>query len=160
MKKIKFFNITLGELDLNQVEKRISAFMSENEKSEYAVIIGSDSQKAGKNKYEFVSAIIVHRIGSGAIYFWRRDRIERKMSLKERIYQEAVMSLETSENLLEAFRKNGIARYNIQIHLDVGEKGKSRELISEITAFIKGSGYDVKIKPESVGASKVADKHT
>lgn len=33
-------------------------------------------------------------------------------------------------------------------------------MITEVVGMIRGSGYDVKIKPQSYGASKVADRYT
>ena len=82
------------------------------------------------------------------------------MRLKERIYQEATMSLETSENFINFFKVNGISRYNIQIHVDIGHNGETRDMITEVVGMVRGSGYDVKIKPDSYGASKVADRYT
>ena len=76
------------------------------------------------------------------------------------MYREALMSLEVSEGFVELLRSNGISRFNIQIHIDIGKNGQTRDLIQEITGMIRSSGYDVKIKPDSFGASKVADRHT
>ncbi|HRU32970.1 MAG TPA: ribonuclease H-like YkuK family protein, partial [bacterium] len=46
------------------------------------------------------------------------------------------------------------------IHVDIGMKGETRQLIKEVVGMITSSGYSAKIKPESFGASKVADKHS
>lgn len=151
---------THGKVSIDRLRKIISAYMAEDKKAEYTVIVGSDSEKAEEDNYDFVSAIIIHRVGHGGIYFWRREIIQKKMSLKERIYQEAIMSLMTSENLFEFVKVNGISKYDIQIHVDIGHKGETRVLINEVVGMIRGSGYDVKIKPDSYGASKVADKYT
>ncbi len=151
---------TYGKISLDKLKKIISHFMSADKKARYEVIVGTDSQKIAKDKYDFVSALIIHRIGFGGIYFWKREVVARKISLKERIYQEATMSLQTSENFVAFFKTNGISKYDIQIHVDIGHKGETRDLINEVVGMIRSSGYDVKIKPESYGASKVADKYT
>jgi len=151
---------TYGKVDLDRLKKIVSLFMSSDKIARYEIIVGTDSQKAKKDSYDFVSALIIHRVGFGGIYFWKRSMINRKISLKERIYQEATMSLETSENFVNFFKTNGIAKYNIQIHVDIGHNGETRDLITEVVGMIRGSGYDVKIKPDSYGASKVADKYT
>ena len=70
------------------------------------------------------------------------------------------MSLETSENFINFFQINGISRYNIQIHVDIGHNGETRDMINEVVGMVRGSGYEVKIKPDSYGASKVADRYT
>lgn len=157
---MKFFSPTHGKVNLEELKNIISSFMSEDTKARYEIIVGSDSQKARNNAYDFVSALIIHRVGHGGIYFWKRDVLNRKISLKERIYQEATMSLVTAENFISFFKKNGISKYDIQIHVDIGRNGETRNLITEVVGMVRGSGYDVKIKPDSYGASKVADKYT
>lgn len=151
---------THGKVDLEKLKKIISTFMAEDKKAKYEIIVGSDSQKVKNNVYDFVSALIIHRLGWGGIYFWKREVQDKKISLKERIYQEATMSLQTSENFVNFFKQNGIAKYNIQIHVDIGKNGETRDMITEVTNMIRSSGYDVKIKPHSFGASKVADRYT
>ncbi|KKP63228.1 MAG: hypothetical protein UR56_C0001G0035, partial [Candidatus Roizmanbacteria bacterium GW2011_GWC2_34_23] len=75
--------------------------MAVEKKAKYEIIVGTDSQKTEKGGYDFVSALVIHRIGAGGIYFWKREINNKKMGLKERIYQEAIMSLQTSENFVE-----------------------------------------------------------
>lgn len=151
---------THGKVDLEKLKKIVSSFMAKDKKAKYEIIVGSDSQKTKKDNYDFVSALIVHRVGYGGIFFWKREITSRKISLKERIYMEATMSLETSENFVNFFKTNGISKYNIQIHVDIGKNGETRDLITEVVGMIRGSGYEVKIKPDSYGASKVADRYT
>ncbi len=151
---------THGIVDLDRLKNIISTFMAQDKKARYEIIVGTDSQKVKKDSYDFVSALIVHRVGFGGIYFWKRQVIDRKVSLKERIYQEATMSLQTSENFIHFFKVNGISKYNIQIHVDIGHNGETRDMITEVVGMVRGSGYDVKIKPDSYGASKVADRYT
>lgn len=155
-----YFSPTYGKVDLDKLKKIVSNFMGADKGAKYEIIVGTDSQKIEKNKYDFVSALIIHRVGWGGIYFWKRIVQDKKISLKERIYQEATMSLETSENFVNFFKTNGISRYNIQIHVDIGHNGETRDMITEVVGMIRGSGYDVKIKPYSYGASKVADRYT
>lgn len=151
---------THGKVDLENLKKIITSFMAKDKKAGYEIIVGSDSQKIKSGAYDFVSALIIHRIGAGGIYFWKRQVYAKKISLKERIYMEATMSLTTSENFVNFFKTNGISKYNIQIHVDIGKNGETRDLITEVVGMIRGSGYEVKIKPDSYGASKVADRHT
>jgi predicted RNase H-related nuclease YkuK (DUF458 family) len=47
----------------------------------------------------------------------------------------------------------------VEIHLDVGVHGETRELVRDVIGMVAGSGFDAKIKPEACGASKVADKY-
>jgi len=155
-----FHSPTYGAIDLNELKKIVNRFMAADKKSRYEIIVGTDSQKVDKDAFDFVSALIIHRVGFGGIYFWKREFLKKKMSLKERIYTEATMSIQTAENFIEFFKTNGISRYNIQIHVDIGHNGETREMINEVIGMIRGSGYQIKIKPDSYGASKVADRYT
>lgn len=151
---------TYGKVDLERLKKIVSRFMAENKQARYEIVVGTDSQKIEHDTYDFVSALIIHRVGLGGIYFWKRMVQDKKISLKERIYQEATMSLVTAEDFVNFFKTNGISRYDIQIHVDIGHNGDTRDLITEVVGMVRGSGYEVKIKPESYGASKVADRYT
>ena len=154
-----YYSPTYGEIDLEKLKKIITEYISKDKKGRYEVIVGTDSQKQKGNAYAFVSALIIHHIGSGGIYFWRREFIGRIIPLKERIYHEAIMSMQTSENFIEFFKVNGISKYDIQIHVDIGKNGDTRVMINEVTGMVRSNGYDVKIKPYSYGASKIADRH-
>lgn len=151
---------TYGKLDSLQLKKRIAAYMEKVKGVKYRVIVGSDSQRLKKGGFDFVVAIAIHRVGAGGIYFWRREIVDRKMSLRQRMYHEAILSLQSAENVFELLRQNGIAKYEIEVHVDIGRVGETREMINEIVAMVRSNGYQVKIKPDAFGASKVADRHT
>ncbi len=125
----------------------------------YRVIIGTDSQPQGRLA-DFVSAIVVHRVGHGGVYFWTRSRVERTMSLKERMYEEALRSLIVAHRLLDGLRTRNMLTFELEIHVDVGQKGETRDMLQEVVGMIRGSGFAVKTKPDAFGASSVADRHT
>lgn len=150
---------TYGKLDIKALKKHVSHYIKGEKKAKYRIIVGSDSQKSKSGAYDFVSALALHRIGAGGIYFWRREIVDQKMSLKERMYREAIMSLTSAEDIFELFRENGISKYDVEIHVDIGHNGDTRELITEIVGMVRANGYQVKIKPDSFGASKVANRH-
>ena len=154
-----YHSATYGDLMLGQVKERIVQFMKEEEKNRYQVIIGCDSQKKQQGT-DFVTAIIVHRIGVGGIYFWERTYDTKIRVLKQRIFEEATRSLTTAQEFFELFKNNGIACFDFEIHVDMGKTGPTREWITEVVSMIRGSGFVVKTKPYSYGASKVADRHT
>lgn len=155
-----FHSPTYGDLDLSQVRKRTLAFMEEAPEARYRIVIGSDSAPGRGEVTDFVTALVVHRIGTGAIYFWKRKVGKRKMALRQKIYQEAAMSLDCAEEVLDAFAKDGINRFDVEIHVDIGKFGETREMINEVVGMIRGSGFLVKTKPDAYGASTVADRHT
>ena len=164
-KKYKFISPTKGELGVSQVISEIEDFVNEEPRSFYRLVIGSDSQtKAinGKAEINFVTAIVVHRRGRGARYFWKKEKKYVKVPvLRDKIYTETTMSLEIAEEFVPEIRKRiSPAKYDLEIHIDVGPLGPTREMIREVVGMVNGNGYVAKTKPESWGASSVADKHT
>ena len=164
-KEYKFISPTKGELGVSQVISEIEDFVNEEPRSFYRLVIGSDSQtKAinGKAEINFVTAIVVNRRGRGARYFWKKEKKYVKVPvLRDKIYTETTMSLEIAEEFVPEIRKRiSPAKYDLEIHIDVGPLGPTREMIREVVGMVNGNGYVAKTKPESWGASSVADKHT
>lgn len=155
-----FHSPTFGELELPQVREKILAFLAKDPEAKYQIVVGTDSQPHNGAGVDFVTAIVVHRIGTGGIYFWKRTINKKTYVLRARMYEEAALSLEMAEVVVALLHHDGITRYDVEIHVDIGTYGETREMISEITGMIRGSGYAVKVKPDSYAASKVADRYT
>jgi hypothetical protein len=162
MKSDDFFcNPTKGKMKLAKVAKEIFDFINYEPQGKCRLVVGTDS--SGGKKTEFVTAIIVHRVGRGGRYFWKKTNGDRVYhTLRDRIYQEVNLSLGTAQNILGRLRpliKKDIEPYNFQIHIDVGQNGPTKEMIKEVVGMVRGNGFEAKIKPESFAASNVADKH-
>lgn len=156
----QFNSPTYGSLNLAEVRQKILKFMEEAPEQKYRLVIGTDSQNKNSDKTDFVTALVIHRVGRGGIYFWKRLIEKKTYVLRARIYQEAALSLALADEFLEVTRHDGISRFDVEIHVDIGKYGETREMIAEVIGMIRGSGFAVKIKPEAYGASKVADRHT
>lgn len=154
-----FISPTKGPLTFADMLAEIMTFILEAPTERYTLIVGSDSQ-AREHDISFVSAIVVHRVGKGARYFYQRYTERPMRSLRQKILHEAALSLGLAGRLTEALAADGRAHLEVEIHLDVGQNGETRGLIREIVGMVTGSGFGARIKPESYGASKVADKYT
>lgn len=160
-----FQNATHGKLSLPEVTTAIKIFLEEFPDAEYSLVIGTDSHEhmEGKGSLSLVTAIVVHRKGFGGKYFWHKKHLPKTKTLREKIYTETLTSLSFATTFVPMLKKtlNGTApNYKLEIHVDVGEHGATREMIKEVVGMVTGSGFSAKIKPESYGASYVADKHT
>jgi predicted RNase H-related nuclease YkuK (DUF458 family) len=153
-----FISPTKGRLDLDQVFTDLMAYVHESPESDYRLIVGTDSQVASDTC--FVTAVVIHRVGRGARYYYCREHEHSVKGLKQRIFYEASKSLELASHLAHKLSENGYGDLNIEIHLDLGENGRTKELIRDIVGMITGTGFEARIKPHSYGASKVADKYT
>lgn len=166
MKPLTTFNSpTKGILNIEQTITDIIDFMELRPKKKHKLIIGTDSQQNnGHGTVDFVTAVIIHKIGKGGRYFWHRISENKTYTLRDRIYQEATLSFTFAQDFVEQFKTNLKNRrkvdYELEIHIDIGENGDTRELIREVVGMVRGLGFNTKIKPESFGASKVADRHT
>lgn len=155
---MQFFSPTKGPLTLDAMFQDIVNYVEEEPKARYRLIIGTDSHT--RDDISFVTAVIIHRVGKGARYFFTRRRHRLITSLRQKIYFETSLSLGLGSRLAERLAENGYSQLNVEIHCDVGPKGDTKDLIREIVGMVAGSGFDARIKPNSYGASKVADKHT
>ncbi|MGI5921694.1 MAG: ribonuclease H-like YkuK family protein [Syntrophomonadaceae bacterium] len=156
---MRFISPTKGEMSLTEVVKDIIRYVSEELERTYKLIVGSDSQPHDGGTC-FVSAIIIHRMGKGARYYYTRQVEEKMTSMRQRIFYEASLSLNLADQLCQCLKDNGKEDLKVEIHLDVGTHGATREIIKEVIGMVVGSGFDAKIKPDACGASSVADKYT
>ncbi|UNC93739.1 ribonuclease H-like YkuK family protein [Candidatus Contubernalis alkalaceticus] len=155
---MEFVSPTKGVMTFEEMFKDIINYVNEQPKEQYKLITGSDSQM--KESAIFVTAIIIHRVGKGARYYFHKQKHRYMESLRQRIYYETFLSLEAASRLSGKLSENGYANMNVEIHLDVGENGDTKDIIREVVGMVIGSGFDARIKPDSYGASTVADKYT
>ncbi len=154
----EFTSPTFGRLDWDETLGKMIKFMADDPMASYEVIIGTDSQ-AQNGSADYVSALIVHKRGNGGVYFWSRQKLNNIHSLKQRIWQEALISLQLAEKLVGDFKTFGLTELDMEIHVDVGPNGPTRDMIAEIVGMIRANGFKVATKPSSWGASHVADRH-
>lgn len=155
---------TYGYVTIEEVAKIVTDFILEDEKANFEITIGTDSQNFNMTK--MVEVIAIHKVGKGGIYFYKKELIRRINNLHQKIMEETSRSIALADKFYEALelemieRNTLIENYNVhnQIHCDIGTVGKTSGLIQEITGWVKRSGYECKIKPESYAASGVANK--
>lgn len=157
----QFHSPTIGALSKERVIGEVLSFIDQESKERYEIIIGTDSE--GNGKADFVTAMILYRVGKGGRYFWTRTCRTNINSLRHKIQEEATLSLILAQEVLGELRKHwGEAvpsNCDLQIHVDVGRNGPTRDMIKEVVGMVRGNGFNVKTKPESFGASCVADRH-
>ena len=154
-----FKSITYGVLDYSQVINQVAEYIKSDIDSNYKIIVGTDSE-AKTGEVDFVSAVIVHSLGKGGIYFWQKNTLQHQNSMQQRLTQETQFSLELAWKIRDSFQHNGLSAYEPEVHIDVGMGGVSRDMVKWVTGMILGSGFVYKIKPESFAASTVADRYT
>ena len=153
-------------MTFQEVVKDIFSYMGDFKESSYEVIVGCDSPSS--DKPFFPIAIVVLRTGAGGRFFLKKmnypDEFMKKFVFwKNRILQEVYLSCELALILRETLEKenNLNLKYQFQyIHADVGENGKTKEMVKEVAGLIRSNGFEPRIKPMSFAASVVADRYT
>lgn len=158
-----FYNPTKGNLSLEDVLCEIVSWMQERPDKTYEVIVGCDSSSG--DEPHFPVAVVVLRHQEGGRFFLKKINYPTMVfgSWRQRILQEVVLSCELAlvlrEKLQERTRNLSNISYQFRyIHADVGENGKTKDMIREVTGLIRGNGFEPRIKPESYVASVVADR--
>jgi len=154
------FNSSFGlKLNPEQVVRAISDFIALDPKREYKIIVGSDSEKRPGDTADFVTAVVVHRVGNGGRYFWRHLQAGNIHTLRDRMWQEVLLSIELSKELAVLLKNADLDKCAFEVHVDVGENGATRTMIQELVGAVRANNFEAKTKPDSFAASKVADRH-
>ena len=140
----------------DEINKKIKSHIDNKGK----VVIGTDSMLTN-NRFIFVNCIclIGNTSNEHGKFFYKRyyNKDDQNRNLLVRLMNETTDSLQIANDIKENF-----PNAKIEIHLDVNSNSKylSHKYSSSVIGYIKGCGYDYKIKPESYAASCVADRFT
>lgn len=157
----RFISLSKQQFTFEELVEAIFQYTHEEPDREYRVIVGSDSEGYGQVAY--ATAIVVHRVGSGARAFICKNKIFTNQSLRQKIYNETSLSLTLAHQLIDPLTKllgEEFVQKNLIIHVDIGQKGETKDMIREVTGMVRGSGFQVEIKPDAAVASTVADRFT
>lgn len=166
----RFYNLSERNMDFEMVFERIYEFITVNPANTYRLSIGTDSQ-AHQFETRFITAIHLHRVGKGAWGCLQSRVLHRKVeSLREKIQLETYYSQQTAylftpdhfAKLIEViypYQQEG-GTLSMEIHLDIGHDGLTREFIMDMTARITSMGLTPRIKPDSYTAFSYANRYT
>ncbi len=172
---ILFYSETLKRhLNFDELIDELKNYIHQYPKAEYKITIGTDSNASAFA--QFVTAITILRVGNGGRYFWTRSEKIFCPSLRERIYKEAMQSITFTQELKSrlkdkigeesfwparnASRSDAGGDNKISVHIDIGQKGPTKDLIESVVGMVRGYGLEAVIKPDAFGAFVVADRHT
>jgi hypothetical protein len=154
-----FHSSSGDQIAASTVVSELVAYMRERPLSDYRITIGTDSQLLQNGVADFVSAIVIHRVGNGGRYFFRRFNEKNFFTLRDRIIHEVLVSLDLGTQILEPLRQHPHLQFEFEIHADVGENGPTKAMLQEVIGMIRAYNFEAKVKPESYAASSIADRH-
>ncbi len=163
------FNSLGLKVTVTEVVQEIISFMRADKDRRYKVTIGTDSQLlsgpahansgGASGTADFVTAVVVHRVGNGGRYFWRRMPKEKMHTLRQRIVREVLISLDVAKGVLGELKKFTLPTFDFEIHIDVGENGPTKQLIHDVVSLVRANNFEARTKPLSYAATNVADRH-
>lgn len=157
-----FTSASGGTHSISEVVEELVRYMEEQPDKNYAITVGTDSELLPNKSANFTSAVVVRRLGNGGRYFWRHSNIGKFHTLRDRMIQEVLISIDLAKELLIALQTR--ARSDIswsfnQIHADVGEFGDTKAVLQEVKGMIIAHNFEAITKPLSYAATNVADRH-
>ncbi|BBI35382.1 ribonuclease H-like YkuK family protein [Cohnella abietis] len=171
---LSFQNVSESELSLDHVLERILSFITQDPRSSYHFVIGTDSQ-VHRGQTKFVTGIVIHRRGKGAWACYRELAVPRQLtSIREKLMLEtsfsqrvasyfdeiAVMKME--ELLLPNICQG--AMLEAYIDIDAGTElvvNQTALYVQEMVDRVEAMGmYAPRVKPDAYGASSYANRYT
>ncbi|MEO1263001.1 MAG: ribonuclease H-like YkuK family protein [Bacteroidota bacterium] len=123
---------------------------------ELKVCIGSDSQVRG-GTVEFATVIVFLREQKGGFMYINNSKMEKKMSLKERMIMEVAKSIEIAYALCDLLDKYNV---ELEVHADINTDPsfQSNTALKEAMGYILSMGFVFKAKPDAFASTSCADK--
>ena len=145
------------EIDFYEILKIIKEHITNGSK----VFIGSDSFIT-KQKICFASAICLYGGTYPGRYFFIRENVANRAfkQLASRMTEEARRSVEIGCLLMEEYNFNPS---KIELHLDVSPfsaENATSKFSDMLKGYVKGYGFDCRIKPNAWASQSIADKHS
>ena len=130
----------------------IVQFVKDASRDGQAVHVGTDSMQSGRHT-DFVTVLVVLTLGKGGRVAYRRERVPRIRSLRERLLKEVWRSVELG------LQFTPVVTGELTVHIDANPvvKHKSSAYVQELVGLVVGQGFKAAIKPESWAASHAAD---
>ncbi len=135
--------------------------IKEHSKKNGTVYIGTDSFFI-KDNCIFSTAICLYGADNqqGGRYFYTKTSLNKNKfpELSLRMIKEAENTINLANHIVEL-----IPSAKLELHLDISPQEKNEgtsHLANMLVGYVKGSGYECRIKPDAFAAASIADKHS
>ena len=146
---------------IDNLEETILTDIANVSTDDLSFIIGADSQWA-KGKVTYTVAIIMLMNGKGGRGYHKTIVTpgRKSVSIKQRLFTETYQAVETAIWLNPILETIGYEVDEIHADLNPNPKYPSAQMVQTCIGYIKGMGFEGKVKPDSWAASCSADKFT
>ncbi|MCY0863328.1 MAG: hypothetical protein OWQ57_00100, partial [Sulfobacillus sp.] len=104
-------------------------YLSQAPNDRYKLIIGTDSHT--RHDTVLVTAVVIHHLGKGGRYYFHKSHRRAIKSLRQKIFYETSTSLAVAARLTNLLDESGFIDFDVEIHIDVGHQGETKDLIRE-----------------------------
>ena len=141
----------------------LTKLLQENVTRDVMVHVGTDAQKIGK-RVDFVTVVCLHDeiARKGGQIWYVKTKMDPRMSLQQKLFQEAWLSLEVALAITEFLPRKA---EQITVHLDANPEKNARgdyrwesgKFVQQLAGMIYGQGFKYILKPDAWAASHCAD---
>jgi predicted RNase H-related nuclease YkuK (DUF458 family) len=147
-----------GKIIEEPIEKAVEQVIEhfKTEKQKIKICIGTDSS-VKTSHIDMVTVIVFYVIGNGGFMYVKKQKLQTKMSMRERMMAEVSASIETAYQIHPVIEKNGV---EMEIHADINQDARfqSNQALSDAMGYTKGMGYVFVSKPDAFASSVCADR--
>jgi len=147
--------------EINVLQETILTDISNAPTGDLEFIVGADSQWS-KGRVTYTVAVIMLMNGKGGRGYYKKQITDRNhyVSLQQRLFTETYQAVEVAVWLNPILESIGYEVKEIHADLNPNPMYKSSEVVQSCLGYIKGMGFNGKIKPHSWAASTVSDYKT
>lgn len=143
------FKTLKGKLIDNPIE-----YLNDKIKDDTKVLVGCDSQNSGK-KSIYGLVIALHYGNKGAHVIYTKLEFDRFKDSFSKLWKEVELSIVLAESL----KNNKIKKINfLDLDLNPDPLYNSNKILSSAIGWCNALGYEVRVKPDSLVASYMADR--
>jgi len=144
---------------INDLEETLLLDIASAHTRDLKFYVGADSHISdGKTKYTVV--LVVRKANKGAQGYYSSVVTEKHCSRNQRLFQETYMAVEVAVRINPLLEKLGYKIDEVHSDLSPYTKNPSNQAVQMCLGYIKGFGFEGKIKPESWASYCVADIKT
>ena len=146
---------------IDDLEQTILTDISETNIDNLKFIVGADSQWA-KGKVTYTVVIVMLLDGKGARGYYKKQITDRNtyVSMQQRLFTETYQAVEVAKWLNPILEQIGYEIKEVHTDLNPSPNHASYEMVQHCLGYIKGMGFEGKLKPDSWAANSVADYRT
>jgi len=147
--------------NIEDLEQTILTDVTEVSTDDLEFIVGADSQW-NKGRITYTVVIVMLMKGKGAKGYYKKQITSKghSVSMQQRLFTETYQAVEVAMWLNPILESIGYEVKEVHTDLNPSPEYLSYQVVQQCLGYIKGMGFEGKLKPDSWAANSVADYRT